>query len=202
MSRTPRFHPRHPLVVTGLALIGLVASLATTSVHTSISEGALVHRNPAARHHVIAAGNHSPTPVDDSRVDLTSAYFAEFTGVGADGRDMVWRGAVAGGAVGELTVRLAHVGRDVDAAKPMWPVEGIISVSGEDPRRAFAAEVHGTIDWPAKRVRLAGEVSVGYVRGTRIELTADLVNCDLSGELRAAAERRRPLIARFARSPW
>ena len=202
MSRTPRFHPRRPLVVAGLVLIGLVASLATTSVHRSISERARVHRNPAAPYHVIAAGNHSPTPIDDSRVDLTSAYFAEFTGVGADGRDMVWRGAVAGGAVGELTVRLAHVGRDVDAAKPTWPVEGIIFVSGEDPRRAFAAKVRGTIDWPAKRVRLTGEVSVGYMRGAHVELTADLVNCDLSGELRPAAEPRRPMVARFARSTW
>jgi hypothetical protein len=99
---------------------------------------------------------------------------------------MVWRGAVAGAAVGELTVRLAHVGRDVDTAKPTWPVEGIIFVSGQDPRRAFAAEVHGTIDWPTKRVKLTGEVSVGYMRGAHIEQTADLIDHDLSGELRLA----------------
>jgi hypothetical protein len=116
--------------------------------------------------------------------DLRSAYFAEFTGVGADGRDMVWRGAAAGAAVGELTVRLAHAGRAVDTAKPKWPVEGIIFVSGEDPRRAFAAEVHGTIDWTSKRLKLEGEVSVGYMKGAHLEQTADLINFDLSGEMR------------------
>jgi hypothetical protein len=118
--------------------------------------------------------------------DLESAYFAEFTGVGAEGRDMVWRGAVAGAAVGELTVRLAQVGWDVDTAQPTWPVEGIIFVSGEDPRRAFAAEVGGTIDWRTKRVRLAGDVSLGYLRGAHLEVTADLVNHDLSGGMRVA----------------
>jgi hypothetical protein len=117
---------------------------------------------------------------------LESAYFAEFSGVGAEGRDMVWRGAVAGAAVGAVTVRLAHVGRDADTAKPTWPVEGVVFVSGEDPRRAFAAEVRGTIDWRTKRVRLAGEVSVGYMRGAHVEVTADLVNYDLSGGARVA----------------
>src|SRR3712207_3136190 len=43
--------------------------------------------------------------------------FAQFTGVGADGRDMVWHGAVAGDPVGELTVRLAHVAVD-GASRP------------------------------------------------------------------------------------
>lgn len=99
---------------------------------------------------------------------------------------MVWRGAIAGAALGELTVRLAHVGRDIDSAKPTWPVEGIIFVSGEDPQRAFAAEVYGTIDWPTKRAKLEGDVSMGYMRGRHIDLIADLIDCDLSGDLRLA----------------
>ena len=187
MSRTTRSHPRRPLVATGLALIGLAASAATTQAQSPTPERALLNRIPAATHRVVAAGNQSPIAIDGDRADLAkSAYFAEFTGVGAEGRDMVWRGAVAGAAVGELTVRLAHVGRDVDTAKPTWPVEGIIFVSGEDPRRAFAAEVRGTIDWPTKRVKLAGEVSVGYMRGAHVEQTADLIDHDLSGGLRLA----------------
>jgi len=159
MFRITRFsHSRRMLVVTGLALIGLAASAATT------------------------------------RKPCVSPYFAELTGVGADGRDMVWRGAVAGAAVGEMTVRLAHEGRDLDTASPTWPVEGIVIVSGEDPRRAFAAEVHGTIDWRTKRVKLAGDVSVGYMRGAHVEQTADLIDHDLSGELRFA-----PTTLAFAR---
>ena len=181
-SRTTRSHSRRPLVMTGLALIALAASAATTQAQSPTPDRALLNRIPAATYRVVAAGNQSPTAIDGDRAK--SAYFAQFAGVGAEGRDMVWRGAAGGGAVGELTVRLAHVGRDVDAAKLTWPVEGIIFVSGEDPRRAFAAEVRGTIDWPTKRVKLAGEVSVGYMKGAHLEQTADLINRGLSGELR------------------
>jgi hypothetical protein len=184
MSRTARSYPRRRLLVTGLVLVGLAASAATTEAHSSTPDRALLNRIPAATYRLVAAGNQSPTALDGDRAK--SAYFAEFTGVGAEGRDMVWCGAVAGAAVGALTVRLAHMGRDVDTAKPTWPVEGIIFVSGEDPRRAFAAEVSGTIDWRTKRVKLAGEVSVGYLRGARVALTADLVDYNLSGELRVA----------------
>jgi hypothetical protein len=184
MSRITRSHRRRPLLVTGLVLFGLAASAANTQAQSPTPDRALLNRIPIATYHVVSTSSQSPTAIDGDRAK--SAYFAEFTGVGAEGRDMVWRGAVAGAAVGELTVRLAHVGRDVDTAKPTWPVEGIIFVSGEDPQRAFAAEVHGTIDWLTRRVKLAGEVSVGYMRGAHLEQTADLIDHDLSGELRLA----------------
>lgn len=177
MSRTTRSsHPRRMFVVTGLVLIGLAATAATTRKSMS-PEAMLLNAIPSATHCVL-------TTLDGDRAK--SAYFAEFTGVGADGRDMVWRGAVAGAAVGELTIRLAHEGRDIDTANLTWPVEGIIFVTGEDPQRAFAAEVHGTIDWRTKRVKLAGDVSVGYMRGAHVEQTAELIDQDLSGELRFA----------------
>lgn len=184
MSRTTYFHLRRQLVLAGLVLIGMVASAATTHTLCPSPEATLVNQSPSATNRMIAADKQSPTAMDSDRA--RSAYFAEFTGVGAEGRDMIWRGAVAGAAVGEMTVRLAHVGRDIDTAKPTWPVEGIIFVSGEDPQRAFAAEVRGTIDWRTKRVKLAGEVSVGYMRGAHVEQTADLIDHDLSGELRFA----------------
>lgn len=184
MSRTTLSHPRRPLVVASLVLIGLAASAATTYKPCASPEVRLFNRIPRATRGVVAARNQSPTAVHSVRAN--SAYFAELTGVGADGRDMVWRGAVAGASVGELTVRLAHEGRDIDTANPTWPVEGIIVVSGEDPQRAFAAEVRGTIDWRTKRVKLAGEVSVGYMRGAHVEQTADLIDHDLSGELHLA----------------
>jgi hypothetical protein len=191
MSRITRSHQRRPLVVTGLLLIGLAASAATTQAQRP-SPGAALRNEPALLSHgpfrpageIGRERGHSSALERDRTSDRTSAYFAAFTGIGAEGRDMIWRGAVAGAAVGELTIRLAHVGRDVDTAKPTWPVEGIIFVSGKDPRRAFAAEVHGTIDWPTQRVKLAGEVSAGYMRGARIEQTAELIDHDLSGELR------------------
>jgi hypothetical protein len=177
MSRITRSsHSRRMFVTTGLVLIGLAATAATTRKSMG-PEATFLNRISTPAHCVFATVNGERTK---------SAYFAELTGDGADGRDMVWRGAIAGAAVGELTVRLAHEGRDVDTADPTWPVEGILIVSGEDPQRAFAAEVHGTIDWRTKRVKLAGEVSVGYMRGAHVEQTADLIDQDLSGELRVA----------------
>jgi hypothetical protein len=181
-SRTTRSRPRRPLVVTALALIGLATSAATTQAQGPTPDRARLDRIPVATVDVVAAGTQSPAAVDGDRAE--SAYFAEFTGVGPEGRDMVWRGAVAGAAVGELTVRLAPAGKIIDTARPEWPVEGVIFVTGEDPRRAFAAEVRGTIDWRRNRLTLAGEVSVGYLRGAHVEQTADLINHDLSGELR------------------
>ena len=157
MSRTTHSHPRRPLVASSLLLIGLAASGGTGQAQS-------------AR---FARTN-----------DLYSAYVAGFSGLDGAGRDMVWRGAVAGAAVGQLTLRLAHEGQVINVTSPAWPVEGIVFVSGEDPRRAFAAEVRGTIDWQAKRVTLTGVVSTGYLSSAHIELTADLIDDALHGELR------------------
>jgi hypothetical protein len=157
MSRTTRSLPGRPLVASALLLIGLAAS------------GAIAQ---------------AQCPRFDRTNDLYSAYVAGYTGLDAAGRDMVWRGAVAGAAVGGLTLRLAHDGLIIDATNPARAVEGIVFVSGEDPQRAFAAEVRGTIDWQAKRVTLTGVVSTGYLSSAHIELTADLIGDALHGELR------------------
>ena len=156
MSRTTHFHPRRALFGSAVLLIGLAAPGGTAQAQS---------------------------PRFDRTNDLYSAYVAGFSGLDGAGRDMVWRGAVAGAAVGELTLRLAHEDWVIDATNHTWAVEGIVFVSGEDPRRAFAAEVRGTIDWQAKRVTLTGVVSTGYLSGARIELTADVINDALHGEL-------------------
>jgi hypothetical protein len=184
MSRTICSNPSRPRIALSFALIGLAVSAAAFLTQSPNLEALFPNRIPVAASRVVAADSQSPAVArgDESK----SAYFAEFTGVGADERDMVWSGAVAGAAIGELTVRLAHEGRDIDTASPTWPVEGVVVVSGEDPKRAFAADVRGTIDWRTKRVQLAGEVSVGYMRGAHFEQTADLIDHDLSGEMRFA----------------
>jgi hypothetical protein len=162
MSRTTDSHPRRVLFGPAVLLIGLAATGATAQAQSP---------------------RFAPTN------DLHSAYVAGFTGLDAAGRDLVWRGAVAGGAVGQLIVRLAHDGRVIDVTNRTWPVEGIVFISGEDPRRAFAAEVRGTIDWQAKRATLTGVVSTGYLGGAHIELTADVINDALHSELRLAPVR-------------
>lgn len=133
-------------------------------------------------------GPSPPAAGSDRTNELYSAYVAGFTGHDAARRGLVWRGAVAGAAIGELTLRLAHEGRVIDT-NHTWAVEGIVFVSGEDPRRAFAAEVRGTIDWQAKRATLTGVVSTGYLSGAHIELTADVIDDALHGELRLAPAR-------------
>jgi hypothetical protein len=157
MSRTTDFHPRRALFASAVLLIGLAASDGTARAQS---------------------------PRFDRTNELYSAYVAGFTGLDAPERDLIWRGSVAGAAVGQLTLRLAHDGRVIDATNHTWAVEGIVFVSGEDPRRAFAAEVRGTIDWQAKRVTLTGVVSTGYLSSAHIELTADLIDDALHGELR------------------
>jgi hypothetical protein len=152
MSRTTHVDPRRALVASAVLLIGLAAPGGTAQSQSSRF---------------------------DRPSDLYSAYVTRFTGLDAAGRDMVWRGAVAGTAVGELVVRLALEGPVLDPAQPAWPVEGVIFVSGEDPRRAFAAEVRGTIDWRSRRVELSGVVTDGYMQGMRLTQTAELVDTDL-----------------------
>ena len=129
--------------------------------------------------------SHPLTAANEPARPDRAAYYAAFQGVGAEGRDMIWQGAIAGAAVGELTVRLAHVSADGASRPGPQPVEGILFVSGE-PERSFAAEVTGTMDLPAQRVELAGQISEGYRRGERVVYTAELIDLDLSGELRFA----------------
>jgi len=174
-------HSRPFFFVLCLLLIGLGASPASIRAQGPAADRSPVGAMQCATNSAVVAANPSPIAGNGDRAG--SAYFAEFTGNGAEGRDMIWRGAMAGVGVGELTIRLAHVGRDVDMAAPIWPVEGIMFVSGENPQRAFVAEVHGTIDWLRKRVKLVGEVSIGYMRGSHVEQTADLIDHDVSGEL-------------------
>jgi hypothetical protein len=161
MHRATHSHPRRALVASGLFLIALAASGGSAQAQSA---------------------RLAPT-------DGYSAFVAGFSGLDGAGRDMVWRGAVAGAAVGRLTLRLAPEGEVVDPMEPMLAVEGIVFVSGEDPRRAFAAEVRGTIDRQAKRVTLDGVVSTGYLSGARIELTADIIDDKLHGELRLGPAR-------------
>jgi hypothetical protein len=136
---------------------------------------------PAPRVHVGATPRAllAPEPYVGSHV-------ARFIGVGAEGRDLVWRGAIGDAAAGdtaELTLRLAPLMPPADAARPApWPVEGVLFVAGS-PERSFAADVAGTIDWRAGRADLHGVVTVGAGDGERVAYTADINDYDLHGHL-------------------
>ena len=70
MSRTARSYPRRRLLVTGLVLVGLAASAATTEAHSSTPDRALLNRIPAATYRLVAAGNQSPTALDGDRARI------------------------------------------------------------------------------------------------------------------------------------
>lgn len=177
-----RFPRRRPLAA--MALIAAVpGALALAAFRSAPLSATATDARRAAAAPTAAA------PATTARAAY-AAHFAEFQGVGAEGRDMVWRGAIAGAAVGELTVRLAHIAPDGAARPGAQPVEGILFVSGA-PARSFAAELTGTMDLGAKRVEVGGTISEGYRRGERVEYAAELVDFDLSGELRFV-----PLLAR------
>ena len=78
MSRITLSHSRRPFVITGLVLIGLAASAATTQTQSTSNEATLLNRIPAITNRV-AVGNQSPTAADCDWA--RSAYFAEFVGL-------------------------------------------------------------------------------------------------------------------------
>lgn len=128
----------------------------------------------------------SAAAADRELVPLASgSYDTRFAGVGAEGRDMVWSGPATGPATGEMTIRLAYEGAELDMSQPAWVVEGIVIVSGE-PEDSFAAEVEGIIDWKQGKMRLHGVVSVGPMKGAEFEQTARITDLDLAGEWRTA----------------
>jgi hypothetical protein len=121
--------------------------------------------------------------------ELRTEYFLSFIGVDAEGRDLMWQGPRRDAGAGDevMLIRLEPLNAPADAARAApWPLEGIIFVSG-DPARSFAADVQGTVDWRAGRVRLEGKVSVGYLEGARVTFTAWAEDFDLRGELRVLA---------------
>jgi hypothetical protein len=116
-------------------------------------------------------------------IAAAGAYAANFTGVGAEGEDIVWIGPATGSVYGEMTIRVAHDGSAMDMNQPTWSVKAIIFVSGR-PEESFAAEVEGMIDWRKGRMELHGPITVGYMKGASFEQTARIDDLDMKGEWR------------------
>jgi hypothetical protein len=105
---------------------------------------------------------------------IEMGYTLRFDGVGAEGIDNVWTGRLRGDAHGEVTLRLWHVGPDVDRAKAKWPVKAIVFVAADDPRQSFAADMEGTIDWKSGAMRLSGGITEGRMKGAAVWQNAQL----------------------------
>ena len=190
MSRTTRSHPRRPIVVAGLLLIGLTASAAPAQAQSPNPERALLNQIPPATYRVVAAGNQSPTSNDVAanvgvnQVRASGTFSTPFSGVAANAKDLMWAGPAGGGVPGEMLILLAHKGPAAESNRPVWEVEGIVFVSGA-PEESFAADVNGTIDWKQGKMVLRGRITVGRLNGAAFEQTAEVHQLDLRGQWRA-----------------
>ena len=190
MSRTTRSQPRRPLVAIGLVLTALAASAATAQAQSPSPQPTLVNRIPAATYRMVAGGNQSPTSIDVAanvgvnRVCASGTFSTPFSGVAANGKDLMWTGPAGGGVPGEMLILLADKGPAVESNRPVWEVEGIVFVSGV-PEDSFAADVDGTIDWKQGRMVLRGRITAGRLNGAAFEQTAELQQFDLRGQWRA-----------------
>jgi hypothetical protein len=190
MSRTTRAHTRRPIVIPALILIGLAASAATALAQSAGPERALLNGTPAATYGAVPGGNRSLTCIEVAgnvgvnKVRGSGTFSTPFSGVAANGKDLMWTGTAGGGVPGEMLILLADKGPAVESNRPVWEVEGIVFVSGA-PEEGFAADVNGTIDWKKGRMVLRGRITSGRLDGAAFEQTAELQQLDLRGQWRA-----------------
>jgi len=190
MSRNTRPHLRRPTVMPALILIGLAASAATAQAQSPGPKRALLNRTPAATYQVVGAGNQFPTSIDAGgnvgvkRVRGCGTFSTPFSGVAANGKDLMWTGTAGGRVPGEMLILLADKGPAPESNRPVWQVEGVVFVSGA-PEASFAADVDGTIDWKQGKMVLRGRITAGPLSGAAFEQTAELQQVDLRGQWRA-----------------
>src|SRR5438045_5701144 len=144
MSRTTRSHPRRPIVMPALILIGLAASAATAQAQSPGPGRALLNRTPAATYRVVGGGNQFPTSIDVgvNPVRGSGTFSTPFSGVAGNGKDLMWTGTAGGGVPGGMLILLADKGPAIESNRPGGQAEGIVFVSA--PReKSFAAELAG-----------------------------------------------------------
>jgi hypothetical protein len=131
-----------------LTLLALVAA-ATLGVAALGAE--MVRTVPAAR-----TASRSAAAVPDSL-----AFEVEYSGIGAEGVDLIWRGVAQGPVPGQVTIRMEYAGGEDERAMPVWPVNVRLFFSADDYRSSFAAELSGSMNWRKGEMRVTGLVSDG-----------------------------------------
>jgi len=109
-----------------------------------------------------------------------------FEGVGAEGIDNIWRGAMGGAEPGEITLRVEYRGAPMDVSRPLWPVRVMTFVAADDPAHSFLAETEGTLNWNTGKLELNGSVTEGSMKGAAVAQTVhfDRSQLDGSGSIR------------------
>lgn len=117
----------------------------------------------------------SPTRYAELRHNL------RFEGVGAEGIDDIWRGAMQGAAPGEITLRVEYRGAPMEVSQPVWPVRAMTFVAADDQARSFVAESEGTLDWRTGNLELNGSVTEGSRKGAAVAQTVHFDRDQLNG---------------------
>jgi hypothetical protein len=126
---------------------------------------------------MIAARYPAPATTDASSM----AFSAKFEGVGAEGIDDIWTGALDGTTKGEVTIRLEHLGSEMDRAKAVWPVHALVFVAADDASKSMITDASGTLDWRTGSLTMKGTVTDGYRKGSTVEETVKLDARTLAG---------------------
>lgn len=148
----------------GLALAGLAGSAALLGLP---GRGAVVRPVAAA-----------PAPVE---LPDTLGFDLRYAGVGAEGVDLVWRGAADGPVAARVTLRMEYAGPPGDRDMPLWPVNAWLFFAADDPRGSFAAELSGSMSWRTGELRVTGIVSDGVRAGMPVEQRMRVSRPGLSG---------------------
>ena len=89
-----------------------------------------------------------------------------------------------------MTIRLEHLGSEMDRAKAVWPVHALVFVAADDASKSMITDASGTLDWRTGALTMKGTVTDGYRKGSTIEETVKLDARTLagSGSLRFESE--------------
>ena len=126
----------------------------------------LIGLRTVSRAAVPVAAAPAPMPI---RLPDTLAFAVRYTGIGAEGVDMVWRGEVEGEVSGQVTIRMEYAGAEAGRRLQVWPVNVWVFFSADDLRNSFAAELSGRMHWGTGEMRVTGLVSDGVKMDTPIE---------------------------------
>jgi hypothetical protein len=126
----------------------------------------------------VAAAAPETVPMPDSL-----RFQVRYTGLGAEGVDMVWRGEVQGEAPGQVTIRMEYAGPAAGRRAAVWPVNVWLFFSADDLRTSFAAELSGRMHWGTGEMRVTGLVSDGVRVDTPIEQRMQVDQPGLEGRV-------------------
>ena len=101
------------------------------------------------------------------------AFTMHFDGIGAEGVDDLWRGALGTPDSGMITIRVEHLTGQAHQPLTSGPIHAEVFVSNEDLAKSFGADVTGSIDKEGF-LHMSGLVDIGPAAGTPVTVEAQL----------------------------